>query len=177
MSGLSRRQFMSLTAATAALWGVAPALLGNRVACAQTPVEAVPSTLTETILRAAGNAHSYRTLRAGPGEEHLPRLDILRRAPDEGRAQSRRSILYLGHLSDMHVIDAQSPARIEPMIIQDHAAWGSAFHPQDPLTVHVTAAMVKAFADNTISPVTGAPLGAATVTGDSADMHSNLELR
>jgi hypothetical protein len=63
------------------------------------------------------------------------------------------------------------------MIIQDHAAWGSAFHPQDPLTVHVTAAMVKAFADNTISPVTGAPLGAATVTGDSADMHSHLELR
>ncbi|MDV8009493.1 hypothetical protein [Rhodococcus sp. IEGM 1318] len=52
-----------------------------------------------------------------------------------------------------------------------------AFHPQDPLTVHVTAAMVKAFADNTISPVTGAPLGAATVTGDSADMHSHLELR
>ena len=89
----------------------------------------------------------------------------------------RRSILYLGHLSDMHVIDAQSPGRIEPMIVQDHATWGSAFHPQDPLTVHVTAAMVKSFADNSVSPVSGVPLGAAIVTGDSADMHSNLELR
>ncbi|WP_285182810.1 TIGR03767 family metallophosphoesterase [Rhodococcus sp. MEB032] len=177
MSGLSRRQFMSLTAASAALCGVAPAMLGNRVAFAHTPIGAASSTLTETILRAAGDPHSYRTLRAGPGEEHLPRLDILRRAPAEARTQSRRSILYLGHLSDMHVIDSQSPARIEPMIIQDHSAWGSAFHPQDPLTVHVTAAMVKAFADNTISPVTGALLGAATVTGDSADMHSHLELR
>ncbi|MCP6127593.1 hypothetical protein NL458_26325, partial [Klebsiella pneumoniae] len=70
-----------------------------------------------------------------------------------------------------------SPGRIEPMIVSDHAAWGSAFHPQDPLTVHVTAAMVKAFADARISPVTGAPMGAAVVTGDSADMHSHLELR
>jgi metallophosphoesterase (TIGR03767 family) len=77
----------------------------------------------------------------------------------------------------MHVIDAQSPARIEPMIVQDHSAWGSAFHPQDPLTVHVTAAMVKSFADQQTSAVTGAPMGAAIVTGDSADMHSDLELR
>lgn len=177
MPGLSRRQFMSRTAALAAIWGVGPELLGNRVAVAQTPIDSAPSTLSRTILRAAGDAHSYRTLRAGPGEEHLPRLDILRTAPSPARLQARRSILYLGHLSDMHVIDAQSPARIEPMIVQDHATWGSAFHPQDPLTVHVTAAMVKSFADNTISPVTGAPLGAATVTGDSADMHSHLELR
>jgi len=177
MTGLSRRQFVSRVGALAALWGMAPGVLGDRLAVAQTSPEAPLSTLSGTILRNAGDAHSYRTLTAAPGENYVQRLDILRAAPSPVRASVRRSILYLGHLSDMHVIDAQSPGRIEPMIVQDHATWGSAFHPQDPLTVHVTAAMVKSFADNSVSPVSGVPLGAAIVTGDSADMHSNLELR
>ena len=38
-------------------------------------------------------------------------------------------------------------------------------------------AMVQAFSDARYSPLTGAPMGAAVVTGDSADMHSHLELR
>ncbi|MCZ4278467.1 TIGR03767 family metallophosphoesterase [Rhodococcoides yunnanense] len=177
MTGLSRRQFVTRVGALAALWGMAPSVLGDRLAVAQTSPEAPLSTLSGTILRNAGDAHSYRTLTAAPGENYVQRLDILRAAPSPVRASVRRSILYLGHLSDMHVIDAQSPGRIEPMIVQDHATWGSAFHPQDPLTVHVTAAMVKSFADNSVSPVSGVPLGAAIVTGDSADMHSNLELR
>jgi metallophosphoesterase (TIGR03767 family) len=63
------------------------------------------------------------------------------------------------------------------MIVQDHAAWGSAFHPHDPLSPHTTAAMVDAFSNARYSPLTGAPMGAAVVTGDSADMHSFLELR
>ncbi len=63
------------------------------------------------------------------------------------------------------------------MIVQDHDAWASAFHPQDPLSPHTTAAMVQAFSDARYSPLTGAPMGAAVVTGDSADMHSHLELR
>lgn len=177
MPGLSRRQFLSRVSALAAVWGMAPAALGGRLAAAQNLPEVPRSTLSGTILRREGAARSYRTLAAGPGEAYLPRLDILRAPASPARAGTRRSLLYLGHLSDMHVIDAQSPCRIEPMIVQDHATWGSAFHPQDPLTVHVTAAMVKSFADNSISPVTGAPLGAAIVTGDSADMHSHLELR
>lgn len=137
----------------------------------------VPSTLTQTILQGARVSGEYRALVAGPGEPYIPRLDILRREPAAARVAARRSLLYLGHLSDLHVIDAQSPGRIEPMIVQDHSAWGSAFHPQDPLTVHATAAMVKAVADVRFSPVTGAPMGAAIVTGDSADMHSSHELR
>ncbi|MGU3432397.1 TIGR03767 family metallophosphoesterase [Actinomycetes bacterium M1A6_2h] len=176
MTGLSRRQFVTRVGALAALWGVTPDLLGTRLSA---QAQAMPTgTAVHTILRrSSGGSGRYRTLVAGAGESHVPRVDVLRRSPNTARSASRRSLLYLGHLSDMHVIDAQSPARIEPMIVQDHAAWGSAFHPQDPLTVHVTAAMVKSFADQRISAVTGAPMGAAVVTGDSADMHSHLELR
>ena len=176
MAGLSRRQFLARAGAVAAATGVPLSVLG---AAATRPAVAAEtdSTLHRTILQATTGNRSYRTLVAGPGEPYLPRLDVLQRRPAPARTKNRRSLLYLAHLSDLHVIDAQSPGRIEPMIVQDHVAWGSAFHPQDPLTVHVTAAMVKAFVDLQRSPVTGAPMDAAIVTGDSADMHNDLELR
>ncbi|MER5672939.1 TIGR03767 family metallophosphoesterase [Pseudonocardia alni] len=175
MPGLSRRRFLARTVALAALTGLDPGELGRALA---TPAPAeTPTTLRATILQGPATTGGYRTLVTGPGEPYVLRLDVLGRAPDPGRGARRRSLLYLGHLSDLHVIDAQSPARIEPMIVQDHAAWGSAFHPQDPMSVHTTAAMVTAFSDARYSPVTGAPMGAAVVTGDSADMHSSLELR
>ncbi|WP_291055304.1 TIGR03767 family metallophosphoesterase [Herbiconiux sp.] len=201
MPGLSRRQFVTRIGALAAAWGLSPALLGSAVSAqadraarlgsgageaaiqdaAAGASGSAGSTLARTVLQSASGTGAgsgrYRTLAEGAGEPYIPRLDVLRRTPGAGRAGARRSLLYLGHLSDLHVIDAQSPGRIEPMIVQDHSAWGSAFHPQDPLTVHVTAAMVKTFADVRISPLTGAPMGAAIVTGDSADMHSTHELR
>lgn len=186
VSGLSRRRFLAGVGWLAALNGLGASRLGESLSqalTAQVPPGAPPgataatSTLAQTILQGARGSRSYRTLVAGPGEPYVARLDVLRRSPGGSRAAARRSLLYLGHLSDMHVIDAQSPARIEPMILLDHATWGAAFHPQDPLTVHVTAAMVKSFADLRVSPLTGAPMSAAIVTGDSADMHSDKELR
>ncbi len=180
MGGLSRRQFLARVAAAAALTGLNYSVVGRAAASALTraaPPGSRATTLDQTILQGSVVTRKYRRLVTGPGEPHLPRLDVLKRAPNADRAAARRSLLYLGHLSDLHVIDAQSPGRIEPMIVQDHEAWGSAFHPQDPMTVHVTAAMAQAFSELRLSPLTGAPMGAAVVTGDSADMHSHLELR
>lgn len=177
MGGLSRRQFLARAALLAAAWGVSVDELVPLLAQASTDPGAVPSTLLQTILHGGVTTGRYRTLTTGPGEPYVARFDVLRKSADASRTSRRRSLLYIGHLSDLHVIDAQSPARIEPMIVQDHSAWGSAFHPQDPLSPHTTAAMVRAFSDARVSPLTGAPMGAAVVTGDSADMHSHLELR
>lgn len=182
MPGLSRRQFLSRAAVVAAATGLNVELIGSTLAsngarAAADTIADIPTTLLQTMLQGSVVSGQYRALTAGPGEDYLPRLDVLRRAADPARTTARRSLLYLGHLSDLHVIDAQSPGRIEPMIVQDHSAWGSAFHPHDPMSVHTTAAMVKAFSDARYSPLTGAPMGAAIVTGDSADMHSSLELR
>lgn len=180
MAGLTRRQFLARASVLAAAAGIefdtlAPYLSAGSANAA--PLADIPTTLLQTILQGGIREGRYRTLVTGPGEAHVPRLDVLRAKPAASRTASRRSLLYLGHLSDLHVIDAQSPGRIEPMIVQDHAAWGSAFHPHDPMSVHTTAAMVKAFSDARYSPLTGAPMSAAIVTGDSADMHSHLELR
>lgn len=177
MTGLSRRQFLHATAAAAAATGLGFDFLAPQLARAATPQVGIPSTLLQTIRQGSILSGTYRTLTTGPGEPYLPRIDVLRRAPSSARTTARRSLLYLGHLSDLHVIEAQSPGRIEPMIVQNHSAWGSAFHPQDPLSPHATAAMVQAFSDARYSPLTGAPMSAAIVTGDSADMHSHLELR
>ena len=177
MAALSRRAFLARTALIAASLGIPADVLRSTIATAAVTPETIPSTLQQTILHGAIAQGRYRTLTTGPGEAYVPRLDVLRRTADASRTARRRSLLYLGHLSDLHVIDAQSPGRIEPMIAQDHAAWASAFHPQDPLSPHTTAAMVRAFSDARYSPLTGAPMGAAVVTGDSADMHSHLELR
>lgn len=178
MPGLSRRQFLSYAAVLAATTGLPLETLVPRLTAPMAPAAIGPSTLDQTILQGSVmSGPHYRRLVSGPGEPYLARLDVLRAAPATARATARRSLLYLGHLSDLHVIDAQSPGRIEPMIEQNHAAWGSAFHPQDPLSPHVTAAMVKGFSDLRYSPLTGAPMTAAIVTGDSADMHSHKELR
>ena len=182
MSPLTRRQFVTRAGALAAATGLgldrlAAELAGTISPTANAVTAPALTTLEQTILHGTTGRGGYRTLTTGPGEPSLPRLDVLGRAADPARAASRRSLLYLGHLSDLHVIDAQSPGRIEPMIVQDHPAWGSAFHPHDPLSPHTTAAMVQAFSDARYSPLTGAPMGAAVVTGDSADMHSHLELR
>ncbi len=181
MTGLSRRQFLHVAAAAAAATGIGLDTLSTasaRAAAAPAALAAgIPTTLQQTIRQGSLVSGRYRALTTGPGEPYLPRTDVLRRAPSAARTTARRSLLYLGHLSDLHVIEAQSPGRIEPMIVQDHSAWGSAFHPQDPLSPHATAAMVQAFSDARYSPLTGAPMSAAIVTGDSADMHSHLELR
>ncbi len=177
MAGLTRREFLAGTAALAAASGIAPDRLARALQETAVDLAAIPSTLQQTILHGPVVKGRYRSLTSAPGEPYVARLDVLRRSPDPQRSGKRRSLLYLGHLSDLHVIDAQSPGRIEPMIAQAHATWGSAFHPQDPLSPHTTAAMVSAFADARYSPLTGVPMGAAVVTGDSADMHSFLELR
>lgn len=176
MPGLSRRQFLAVVSALAATTAIPVSVLGDALTARAASAD-IPSTLGGTILQGALVSGQYRALTTGAGEPYLARTDILGRSPAADRASARRSLLYLGHLSDMHVIDAQSPGRIEPMIALDHSSWSGAFRPQDPLSPHVTAAMVKSLSDLRYSPLTGAPMAAAVVTGDSADMHSLRELR
>lgn len=176
MPGLSRRAFLATVAGLSAAWAIPRQALGSVLAAAAKPGAGM-STLQQAIAIGPEVNKSYRHLLLRDGESHFARLDVLGQIPDPTRADRRRSIVYLGHLSDMHLMDAQSPARLEPMIAQNHSTWGGAFRPQDTLTTHVGAAMVTSIGDLRISQVTGAPLAAAFVTGDTADMLSHLETR
>ncbi len=176
MPGLSRRAFLATVAGLSAAWALPQRALGHVLAAPAAPGPGI-STLQQAIAIGPEVNRRYRHLFTRDGEPHLARLDLLGEIPDPARQSRRRSILYLGHLSDMHIIDAQSPARLEPLIAQDHSTWAGAFRPHDTLTTHVGAAMVRSIADVRISQVTGAPLAAAFVTGDTADMLSHLETR
>jgi hypothetical protein len=173
MPGLSRRAFLATVAGLSAAWALPRDALGAVLAQPSAP-GAGTSTLQQAIAIGPEVNKRYRHLISRDGEPHVPRLDLLGQIPDPARTARRRSILYIGHLSDMHLMDAQSPARLEPMIAQNHSTWGGAFRPQDTLTTHVGAAMVKSIADLRISQVTGAPLAAAFVTSSKAVMHGSL---
>ncbi len=161
----------ALTAA-AAVGGVRP--FPRRTARAATgPIAPQGTTLDATVVRGAAlNAQGYVRLASGPAEPHVVRGDLAAAKP--GRADTRHALLAFAHLTDIHVIDAQSPARVEfldryndgpgePLI------FGSAYRPQEVLTTQLADAIVGAVKQAGRGPVSGLPLGFAMCTGDNND--------
>jgi metallophosphoesterase (TIGR03767 family) len=174
---LSRRQFIAGVSALAATLGLSREIVGRALALPLRAQDA-PTTLLQTIKMSAQPVRGvYRTLLAGAGEDFIPRFDILGRVADPSRATSRRSLIYFAHLSDIHVIDAQTPARMDAHQSLAPELFTDACRPQDTLTVHVLASMVDSVIASQVSAVTGAPLATALSTGDSADNLSHLETR
>ena len=150
----------------------------GRVLAVPLRAQDAPTTLLQTIKMAVQPVRGvYRTLVAGAGEDFIPRFDILGRVADPSRVTARRSLFYLAHLSDIHVIDAQAPARMDAIQSLAPELFTDARRPQDTLTVHVLASMVDSVVASQVSSVTGAPLASALSTGDSADNLSQLETR
>jgi len=78
------------------------------------------------------------------------------------------------HLTDIHVIDAQSPARVEFLDrYGDEPSTAlplqSAYRPQETLTCHVAEAMVQRVNAIGGGPVTGRAYDCAVSTGDNID--------
>lgn len=166
---------MASTAALAATFAVPRDALGSILAAPLKPAD-VPTTLQQTIAIGAPVHKQFRKLVTGAGEPYTPRYDVLGRVADPARAQNRRSLAYIGHYTDIHMIDAQSPARLDVMNGQSMSTWAGCIHPQDTMQMNVLAAMTTAMNAAKLSPLTGAPMAAAVNTGDSADQHSLLEL-
>ena len=177
MSGVSRRRFIAGVSALAIGWGVSRQVLGDALALPMRAAD-VPSTLLQTIKMSSSAARgSYRILLAGAGEDFIARVDLLGREADPRRSTSRRSLYYFAHLSDIHVIDAQTPARMDAIQSIAPDLFTDACRPQDTLTTHVLASVVDSVVAAQSSSITGAPLASAISTGDSADNLSSLETR
>jgi metallophosphoesterase (TIGR03767 family) len=124
-------------------------------------------TTDRTIVRGATGIGGYRTLQYGAGESHLPGAD-----PVGGR-----SLMCVAHLSDIHVCDAQSPARVEFLDrwadpdspILDQLGEVGVYRAQEILTAQVAEAMVRAVNEVRAGPVSGRPVDLAIVTGDNTD--------
>ena len=129
------------------------------------------------------NGGGYRTLAFGPGEPHLVR-DRCGPVEDAKAVVGGELLLAAAHLSDLHVCDAQSPARVEfldrfadpdsPLI--DQLDEVGTYRAQDMLTTHVVDAMVRSVNGVTAAPVSGASLDLAVITGDLTDNAQANEL-
>jgi 3',5'-cyclic AMP phosphodiesterase CpdA len=94
------------------------------------------STLRATWTDPDGDGTPQRT----PGEPLRDRTDL---AP---AARAGRVVGSLGILTDVHVRDEESPARV-PFLDRLGAPFSSTFRPQDPLSVQVLVAAVRALDD------------------------------
>jgi hypothetical protein len=114
----------------------------------------------------------YAQLRIGPGEPYTVRDDLAR--PRDGRAQRRRSLIYLAQLSDFQISDEESPARVEFLDRDPSGFASSAWRPQEAMVAHQVNETVKQVNRLLDSPVaqgdgTRARMLNAVLTGDQAD--------
>lgn len=136
------------------------------------------TTVDATLEPGAGNR--YRLLRWGPGEPHLVREDLgARRPATVGPRTAAASLLYFAHHTDVHLCDAQSPARMEP---GERLAWvnpgtDAGHRPQELCTLQVFDQMVRATNAVATSPDTGAPMDFCIQTGDNTDNRQWAETR
>jgi metallophosphoesterase (TIGR03767 family) len=147
------------------------------------PVATAGTTLAKTLLHDTPGVKGYRKVVDGPGEPSLLRADLI---GDATRGSGSRSpIVTLAQLTDMHIIDAQSPARVEFLDrLDDPGSPGasslpfqSAYRPNEMLTAQVAEAMVQAINALAGGPVTGRPIDFAISTGDNADNTQYNEVR
>jgi metallophosphoesterase (TIGR03767 family) len=126
----------------------------------------------------------YRPLQWAPGELHHVRRDAgAPPLPADWRDRAR-PLFVTAHLSDLHVTDHQSPARME--LLDRYVDPDSPFRwelgivgtyrPQELLTHHVVEAMVQAVNAELRGPVSGAPIDLAVITGDATDNAQRNEL-
>lgn len=153
---------------------------------AHDPAHPLGTTLDSTVVRGGdvvrdGERSAYRRLTSGPGEPHVVRDDLGTTA-EQGRVGTRRALLSFAHFTDIHLIDAQSPARVEFLDRYDDdertaTLFRSAYRPQEFLTPQLADSVVAAVRRVGVGPVTGQLLGFAICTGDNTDNAQLNELQ
>ncbi|WP_435771150.1 TIGR03767 family metallophosphoesterase [Nocardioides sp. SYSU DS0651] len=183
MNPLSRRALIRKTAAAgglAAAATVAPGVLSPRPA---TAAPANVATLRTRYATGTPGVGGYRPVIQVAGEPHLTRTD-LGVVGEAGRHARRNGMLAFVQLSDVHIIDAQSPLRLEwtdrlddPSPLPATGIFTSSYRAQEMLTGQVADSMVRAINRIANGPVTGKPLAVAVQTGDNSDNSQLNEVR
>ncbi|HSV41131.1 MAG TPA: hypothetical protein VLI04_20385 [Nocardioidaceae bacterium] len=143
------------------------------------------TTLAQTVARGPAGAGGYAKLATAAGEPHLVRTDLgVPAGPD--REHDREPVLAFAQISDVHIVDDQSPMRVEYVDrFEDQYAAGdptlnllqSSYRPQEMLSAHIAESMVRAIKQIGSGPVTGAPLAFTLQTGDNSDNSQYNEIR
>jgi metallophosphoesterase (TIGR03767 family) len=187
---MDRREFLK-GAALLGAGAAVPGLWRPRLATALAADLSVAdlTTLSRTIVQGMalreGSQSKYHRLIEGPGEPHIVRAELGGKGKGRGRGGKTgagRSLLNFVHFTDIHLIDAESPARVEWLDRFSDAdcssiPFSSAQRPQEPMTLQVLEAMIRQIRRIRVSPVTGRPLQSVVCTGDNIDNEQFNELR
>lgn len=176
---ISRRDLIRKTIAAGGLAAAATALPG--VIRSPAASAAGDSTLQRTFTTGSPGAGGYRPVISVAGEPHSLRAGLgVTAAP--GRA--REGMIAFVQLSDIHIVDAQSPLRLEwtdrlddPSPLPATGLFTSSYRPHEMLTGQVADSMVRAINEIAEGPVTGKPLALAIQTGDNSDNSQLNEVR
>lgn len=129
---------------------------------------------TRKVVLAKGPAGpgGYRPIVTAAGESYLVRSDLGTKAK-KGRAKRRKPLVAFAQVSDVHLVDSESPMRLE----YADSFSSSAYRPQEFLTLHVAEAMVQGINAVKNGPATGKPIAFTLQTGDNADNAQYNEVR
>ena len=170
---LNRRNLFRTGAAAV---GAAAAAHGLAESAVAAPLRrtAMPTaaTLGSTIVKGAAGTGGYRPLVSSAGEAHTLRteLDVPR-----GPGSTPVPLIAFAQLSDVHIVDAQSPLRLEFTDRLDDPSpipptlFSSAYRPHEFLSGQIADSMVQQLNSVTVGPHTGLPLALAIQTGDNSD--------
>jgi len=181
---LSRRGLLRSAAALTGAAAATPLYASLAESAVAATTSASATTLAGTYGRGTPDAKGYAKIVRLPGEPHLVRTDLGIPA-SAGRVTSRRPLLAFAQLSDVHVVDHQSPARVEWLDrFEDPNDLGinpglldAAYRPQEMLSTQVMDAMVRKVNEVGTGPVTDLPLAFLIETGDNSDNCQRNEVR
>jgi len=117
--------------------------------------------------RGTPNEKGWRDLEEVPEPPHL----------GDSFPKEFEALLVMHHLSDLHVCDAQSPIRPEFLDrwadpdspIREQVGTIGTYRPHSMLSPHVVEAMVQSLNHIKLGPLSGHPVDAAIVSGDTTD--------
>lgn len=143
------------------------------------------TTRERCIVAGVSGPGGYWTLATGPGEPWSVRVPGAAYASTEAVGRPWQPVLAVAHLSDLHICDSQSPARVEMLdrfahpdtgLVSSLEEEGRSYRPQEPATTQVLDAMVRAVNSMSTAPFSGRPLDLAVMTGDTTDNAQRNEL-
>lgn len=178
---MTRRQFIGLVGAVAALTGLPEAAIAKAIKDNEAHARKAGelTTLEQTLGPGPAGNLGYRPVVTRPGEPRVVREDIV--AAQLGRESRRESLVNFVHLTDQHIVDIESPARVEFLDRYSDGQcaaipFGSAYRPQEAASARITDSMLEKLRRIKYSPVTGTPIQAMISTGDNTDNQQLNEL-
>ncbi len=120
------------------------------------------TTFEQTIL----DEDNDNRLEPGPRDDYEVRPE-LGGPPSADRERNRVPQLFFGQLTDMHVVDEESPLRVE-FLDRVGPPFTSAYRPHEGLSPQVLNEMVRQMR-NTVSPITSDQVELVMTTGDNSD--------